>query len=407
MKRIAVCGLGKLGAPIAAVFAYAGVDVTGLELDQAKVDAINRGEAPVEESGLQQFISSAHGRLRATTKPAEAVFGTEACIFITPTPSLPSGLFDNSYLLKAIESVAVEVPVDEKPYLFVVTSTVSPGTCENVIFPLLTKVCKCPFHLVYKPEFIALGTVILGLRHPDFHLFGQSSAEAGNMAAELYDDVRMFGNNEPLCFMTLAEAELAKIALNSFVTMKISFANQLAMVAEEFGANPHVILDAIGIDHRVGKSALKPGLPFGGPCFPRDSRMFDAVAESVHVRASLAVATDQINSAVIDGIALKAHSHRGTIGILGTAYKEGTAVTEESPGLRIKDLLQTRVVKTHDPMAPHSHSLEEVLACDILIVATAWPEYQTLRFSETQVLIDPMHVVKTRIVPLKREVAAE
>jgi UDPglucose 6-dehydrogenase len=412
IKRIVVCGLGKLGAPLAAVFANSGIEVTGLDLDQSKVDAINADRAPVEEPDLQMLIVGAReqGRLRSTTKAAEAAQESDACIFITPTPSLPNGLFDNTFLLKAIESVASVIRHEEKPYLFVITSTVTPGTCNGEILPLLNLTCKRPFHLVYKPEFIALGNVIHGLEYPDFHLFGQSSEEAGKIAAKLYADIAPIGSDGPFRFMSLVEAELAKIALNSFVTMKISFANQLAMVADKFGADPHVILDAIGTDHRIGMGALKPGLPFGGPCFPRDSRMFKAVAHTVHVEAPLAIATDEINFSVVDEIAKRAQSFGGTIGILGTAYKEGTAVTDESPGLRIKNLLPGRVIKTHDPMAPHSHTLEEVVACDILIVATPWPEYAAIPCLpnwDKQVLIDPMRVIRSRTVRLERKVAAE
>lgn len=403
IKKIVVCGLGKLGSPIAAVLANSGFEIAGLDLDQKKVDAINEGMAPVQEQGLGELIAraTASKNLRATRIVKEATKGSDACIFITPTPSLPDGSFDNGPLFKAIESVVTQgVWTNTRPYLFIVASTVTPGTCKDQIVPLIAKSFSKPFHLIYKPEFIALGSVVRDLRNPDFHLIGESSPAAGDMAMEIY--------HNRVKRMSLIEAELAKISLNCFVTMKISFANQLNMVADILMADSHKILEAIGEDRRIGSGALKPGLPFGGPCFPRDARLFQYVASSVGLQAPLAVATDIINDSVVDGMVLKALKQDGNVGILGMAYKPGTSITDESPGSRIHSLLRTqRIVKTHDPMAPHSHSLEEVLACPILIVAAAWPEYEALSFDASTVLVDPMRVVKKRIVKLHRKMVTE
>lgn len=407
--KIVVCGLGKLGSSIAVSFAMRGFDVVGLDLDAVKVGDINAGRAPVQEQGLGELTSRAVTAkcLRATTNVAEAVPGSGACIFVTSTPSLPDGSFDNGPLLKAIESVAKICAIDNTstPYLFVIASTVTPGTCEGKILPLLTSIVTRPYHLVYKPEFIALGTVIRDLQFPDLHLIGQSTEAAGALAVELYG-VSSNRANVPYYQMSLIEAELAKISLNCFVTMKISFANQVGLIADQFGADPHKILDAIAADRRIGRAALKPGLPYGGPCFPRDSRMFVHVADQACVRAHLAEATDRINRAVVESIVHQVLDHDGSkysdIGILGTAYKPGTSNTDESPASMISNLLQGRIIKTHDPMAKHSHSLEEVLACSILIVATAWPEYTSLKYAKDTLLIDPMYVVKMREVILHR-----
>jgi len=418
IERICVAGLGRLGGPIAAHFAQRGYDVTGLDLDQVKVDLVNTGHAPVDEAGLEKVVSRAvsYKKLRATTSAAEAVHGTQACIFVTPTPSLADGSFSNQYLLDALGKVAQAVhDARIAPYSFIISSTVTPGTCDREISGKLRTIFGETeeggrFHLTYKPEFIALGTVMRDLQFPDFHLIGESSPESGALAFELYCGPYSREQGQVgATRMSLIEAELTKISLNCFVTMKISYANQLAMVAHKLGANPHVILAAVGQDRRVGQSGLKPGLPFGGPCFPRDNRLFRYVAESVGLRAPLASATDAINERVIDTIVINvlnaSPSYSTEIGILGTAYKPGTTVTEESPASSISKFLSGRVIKTHDPMAPHSHSLEEVLACPILIVATAWPQYAALKFPEETLLIDPMRVIKTRFVPLQRMVA--
>jgi UDPglucose 6-dehydrogenase len=406
-RRIVVCGLGKVGAALSGVLADSGFDVTGLDLDSIKVEAINGGRSPIEETDLPELMSKVHSarRLRATTVAAEAIRGSDACIFITPTPSLPDGSFSNELLLAAIETVAREVAWDEiaehqppKRFLFAIASTVTPTTCDDRIVPLLKKLVPRPWDLVYIPQFIALGTVIRNLKYPDFYLIGAHSEEAADSVAKIFHRISPAA---PIKKMSLIEAELAKISLNCFVTMKISFANQLAMVATEYGADPQTILDAIGTDRRIGHCAFKAGLAFGGPCFPRDNHLFQYIGRKIGVQTPLALSTDIINDRVIDWIVGAASIHEGDVGILGTAYKPGTPCIDESPGLRIAAQLG-RPTRTHDPLATHSHSLEEVLECRILIVATAHPEYESLAYREDAVLIDPMHVIKTRIVRLRR-----
>lgn len=403
IRKIVVCGLGKLGAPMSAVLAEAGFDVTGYDLDEYKVAAINAGRSPVIEPGAGDLISSnvKARRLCATSEPRLAVRGSDACVFITPTPSLPDGSFDNRFLVVALGTIAREVNLYERktPYLFIVASTVNPRSCDRMLIPAIRHYLQGAFHFIYKPELIAIGSVVRDLQEPDFYLMGESSPAAGDAASEIYSVVNA---GVPIKRMSLVEAELAKISLNCFVVSKIAFANQLAMVAEKFDADPHVILDAIGTDRRIGHKALRPGLPPGGPCFPRDARMFARAASKVGCTVPLCTSADIVNDRVIDWIALKALGHGGNIGILGTAYKPGTTLTDESPGLRIAELLQSRPVKTFDPMAEHSHSFEEVASCPILIVATAWPEFEEIPSIEGQVIIDPMQVVKRRIVKLKR-----
>jgi UDPglucose 6-dehydrogenase len=253
-----------------------------------------------------------------------------------------------------------------------------------------------PFRLAYKPEFIAIGTVIRDLHNPDVILIGADHEETGIEIESLYREmVNANGTLVPAKHMTLTEAELAKIALNCAVTMKISFANQVGLVAKRLGANPGRVLDAIGEDSRIGHQALRFGLPYGGPCFPRDNRMFARVAANIGERAPLAEASDIMNRRMLRTVIEKVPSH-GDVGILGLAYKPGTALTEESAGSYWKHTLQSsgRRVKAHDPMAPHPNKIEDVLACPTIIVACGWPEYETLNIPKTTVLIDPMGIVK-------------
>jgi len=405
IKNICVCGLGKLGSPIAALFAANDVNVVGLDLDETKVLAINTGRAPVQEPGLERLIKKTHGRtLRATAQVLDAIRGTEACCFITLTPSLADGSFSNEYLIVAMKSVAHEVYARRiSDYVFIINSTVTPGSCEKVFLPLLREAMQeLPFHLVYKPEFIALGSVIDNLQYPDFGLFGVSSKKAADLTTELYERGMNYKVQEGYKVMTLIEAELAKISVNCALTTKISFANQVGALARKLGANPHVVLDAVGSDRRVGRSCLRFGMPYGGPCLPRDNRLFQYTARGL-TAPLLSVATDDLNEALIYSIAAEIQNkcnyrNFGTIGILGQSYKPNTPVTEESPGLKLKELLMGMgyTVKTHDPQAPHSHSLAEVLISPVIVIATAWLEYKTLNY-ENKVLIDPMGVVEKTV----------
>jgi UDPglucose 6-dehydrogenase len=412
VRRIAVCGLGKLGSPIAAAFAMSGLQVIGLDVDREKVRSVNMHCPPVEETDLAAYLelSETKKNLRATCSSEDAVRASQACLFVAPTPSLADGSFDHGPLIAAVESVAREVRRQHVcNYLFVINSTVMPGTCEKEIAPMLRKILEAmPFLLAYKPEFIALGTVIQNLHYPDFVLIGQSCVDAGTQVEGLYR--KMIVPRVPFRTMTLTEAELAKISLNCAVTMKISFANQVAAVASALGVNAHRVLEAVGDDKRIGPGALLPGLPYGGPCFPRDNRMFQRVADSLGVSSLLARATDQINEVTLKRIYERVVTEApGTVGILGQAYKPGTTVTEASPGALLAARLSQLGLEvwTHDPKAIHSHTLEEVMRCGTIVVATACEEYRGLLFSSTTRLIDPMKVVQNPDVRLESNTAVE
>lgn len=397
--KLSVCGLGKLGTPIALVFAASDIPVTGLDVDQRKVAAINNQRAPIEEPDVESYmgLNSVMNNLWATIVPQHAVQCSEACLFVTPTPSQPDGSFNHSNLLQAISGIAGEVATQRKyGFLFIVNSTVSPGFLNREVVPMLDqRLGKGAYRLAYKPEFIALGTVIRDLHNPDLLLIGADSEETGAAVESLYR--RMVFNTPagpPAKHMTLVEAELAKIALNCAVTAKISFANQIGLIAEKLGADAARVLDAVGSDHRIGKHALLAGIPYGGPCFPRDNRMLLHLALRLGERAPISEATDVMNHRLYRTV-LDRVDTEGDIGILGLAYKPGTCIAEDSPGTWWRQALMSRgrCVKAHDVAAPHPNSIEEVLRCRTVIVATAWKEYYSVRIIPGTKLIDPMNVI--------------
>lgn len=420
IQRISVFGLGKLGACIAAALASRGFQVIGYDVDKRKTQAVKNGIAPIEEPHLQETIEKAGSRLKATDEIQEAIRESEVSFFVPSTPSLPDGSFSNHFLIPALESAATAVVEQRKKrHLFVVNSTLTPGTSDQVLRPLLEKVldgkCGTDFGLCYNPEFIALGDVIHGLLEPDFVLIGESDALSGELLAQVYKTLNT--NSPPIERMSNINAELAKISLNCAVTMKISFVNQLSGVCAKIpGADPGVILKAIGKDRRIGLDYLKPGLGFGGPCFPRDNRLFQYVAQSVGVEAALSRATDTINEDVNRRLLETVLAHcpeGGSVGVLGLAYKPFTAVVDRSPGMWLCEQLAAadRRVLAHDYLAGVNASpalpqervqicgdpaqiLEN--GCQVVAITCPWPGYKEFfrsnmpQFSDKgTVIVDP------------------
>ena len=276
---LSVFGLGKLGAPMLAVFAHKGFEVIGTDLNPAFVDAINDGRAPVEEPGLAGMIAANRARIRATLDPAEAVAASDASFIIVPTPSGPDGFFRNDYLVSALEAIGRAIRAKAGYHLVVVTSTVMPGATGGILRETLERASGRrvgpDLGLCYNPEFIALGTVVRDMLNPDMILIGQSDAKAGDMLEAIY---RQSVESRPdYQRMNWVNAELCKIAVNTYVTTKISYANMIAGMCDRLpGADADVVTHALGADSRIGRKYIKGAIAYGGPCFPRDNKAFAA-----------------------------------------------------------------------------------------------------------------------------------
>src|ERR1700719_145235 len=190
IKSVSVCGLGKLGACMAATFAARGFSVVGVDIDPEKIRKVNAGEPQVHEQLLAETMKEGRERLRATDDPSETV-ATDASFFIPPSPSLPDGSFSTDYLLKAMQPVAKAVrAAGKKGYIFVCSSTTTPGAVDSVLIPMLEKEtgwkCVEEFSVCYNPEFIALGNVVNGLLDPDMVRIGESASTAGDLLEDFY-----------------------------------------------------------------------------------------------------------------------------------------------------------------------------------------------------------------------------
>src|SRR5437763_2369241 len=373
ITSVSVCGLGKLGACMAATFAARGLSVVGVDIDPEKIRKVNAGEPPVDEPRLAETMKEGRERLRPTDDPSEAV-ATDASFFIPPSPSLPDGSFSTEYLLNAMRPVAKAIKAaGKKGHIFVCSSTTTPGAVDSILIPMLEKETGWKagrdFGVCYNPEFIALGNVVNGLLEPDMVLIGESDPESGALLEELY---RKYTRNKcRIARMSIISAELTKISVNSYITMKSSFTNQLRMIAEQFPkANINTILEAIGTDTRIGQKYLRAGLSFGGPCFPRDNRLLAYAARQAGLEAPLAEATDRVNERTNQDLfeTVQRMAAKGdTIAVLGLSYKPDTYITEESAGLYLAQQLKRHGyrVLVHDygakpSNAPSLHEFEYV-----------------------------------------------
>ena len=358
-KAISVFGLGKLGASMAGAFASKGFLVTGVDVNHEVVRALNEGRAPVPEPGLQELIQTHRNNLRATLSAEEAIGASEISFVIVPTPSDHDGSFSLQYAKHAFRGIGQALRGKQAYHTVVMTSTVLPGATRYGLLPVLEresgKQCGRDFGLCYNPEFIALGSVLRDFLNPDFYLLGQFDEKSGDMLEVVHH--RVSESRAPVKRMSLENAELAKIAVNSFVTMKISFANLMAELCEKLpGGDVDVVSDALGMDRRIGRKYLTGGLGFGGPCFPRDNMALEFMGRMFGLDTRLLRANHEYNRGLATRISEKIVTllpAGSTVAVLGLAYKPHTPVVEESPGVAICRALADggfRVIG-HDPLA--------------------------------------------------------
>src|SRR6266478_1214589 len=359
LSSVSVIGLGKLGTPMAVCFAARGFTVHAVDLNPQKVDAISRGVPPVHEPGLAELLADCRERITATKDIESAVIASDVTFIVVATPSEADGGFSLRYAVPSCESIGRALRTKSAYHLVVVTSTVMPGSMGGPIKSALERAsgkrCGVDFGLCYSPEFIALGTVIRDFYYPDFLLIGESDPRSGEILSDIYK--RNCKNTPAIARMNWINAEITKLAVNTYITTKISYANMLARLCEKLPeADVNAVTDALGLDTRIGAKYLKGAVSYGGPCFPRDNRALAALAARVGASSGLAEATDQFNRSQIKSLAEMVKSYYsgdGAIGILGLTYKPDTDVIEESFGLLLAQELSaaTLPVIVYDPSA--------------------------------------------------------
>lgn len=357
--KISVHGLGNLGLPIA-------------ERMASKMNEVVMGYDPAVTPQAKRNLVLSNMLPR----------GTDIAIIVVPTPSLEHGDFDPKYVEQAIEEAW-----GGGANIAVVVSTVSPGTMDY----LAERYESESFSLVYAPTFVALGTVARDLLSPDLMMFGGRNPHAVNEIRRLFDHVfGTYGTNVHVASFT--EIELLKISVNCFLVAKITMANSLGYLFEQYGVNPRAV-EVIGSDHRIGNNLLRPGGPVGGPCLPRDTVALLHAANEKHVAMPMVDSLNQENSRILWRIRNRVldaaqimRRQATTIGVLGTSYKYGTTVEDSSVGsFLVRDLsfYSFLTVSAYDATIHPENT--EALKADVIVVTQ--PEYDELVESSDKIIV--------------------
>lgn len=421
---ISFFGLGKLGLCSAACFASKGHNVIGVDNNSAHVAVLAAGECPIQETGLVQLLEQARPNMRFTTDADLAIRETDVSLIIVPTPSGQDGAFVNTAIEAVLDTIGPSLAAKKGFHIVDIVSTVMPTSCEKIFIPRLEtltgKRCGTDFGLVYNPEFIALGTVIRNFLNPDLVLIGASDAHSGTTVRELY--ASMVESRPTYGVMSLTNAELTKLSLNCFVTMKISFVNELTALCQDTpGADVDTITQALGADTRIGAKYLKGGLGFGGPCFPRDNVAMQRYAAGMGLDLCLSPAVTTVNQDVVERLYAAVSSHvsaPGPVALLGLSYKAGTHIVEESQSLMLAGRLIDAgySVRLHDPLAvtlsgaalgglgqPCETPYQAAAGAGAVVLLTDWPEYKNLDWECLErdaapgaLLVDSWRILKDR-----------
>lgn len=355
---ISIIGLGKLGLPFAVAAASRGFTIIGVEISQRIIDSVNLGLAPYHEPQLPQFLRKYRFRIRATGDYSQAVNNSDISFIIVPTPSLKSGAFSNKFVHLALKKLAYILRNKKSFHTIAIVSTVMPLSFDREFVKLVEnesgKKIGVDVGLCYNPSFVALGNVINNILSPDLILIGSRDTKSTETIIKFHK--RLTVNNPHIQTTNFVNAEISKIALNTYITAKISYGNMLAQLCEKTpGADSRVVTDTIGLDSRVGQKYLQGAIAYGGPCFPRDNRAFRSFGKSIGTPLPIAKATDNINrrqTRLIANRILGIMPKDSQVGIIGISYKENTDVVEESQGVKLAQFFTAKNIKVniYDPL---------------------------------------------------------
>ncbi len=333
--NISIFGLGYVGAVSLACLARDGHEVTGVDVDDNKLELIRNGKAPIVEEGIAETMAGAvgSGRVHVTSDCAEAIHGTDVSFVCVGTPSRTNGDQDQSAILRVCEQIGDALKTKDGFHVVVIRSTVQPGTLVDKLAPILEdhsgKRNGTDFALCFQPEFLREGSSIKDYDNPPYTVIGTDS----NDAAEVLR--RIFGSLPCEFIVTdIGTAECLKYACNAFHALKVTFANEIGRVAQSQGADSHEIMQLVCKDTRLNISPayMRPGFAFGGSCLPKDLRALLYMARGTDVEVPMLASLLPSNRAHIDH-AIDAVLARGerAVGMIGLSFKSGTDDLRESP----------------------------------------------------------------------------
>ena len=390
--KLTIIGTGYVGLVTGACFAEVGHQVVCVDNDAAKVKVLQEGGIPIYEPGLEELVkqNTAAGRLRFTTSTAEGVEKSDVIFIAVPTPPLPDGSVDMSFL----EKVAREIAGAMTSYKIVVDKSTVPVQTGDKVAETIKRYCKAQvdFDVISNPEFLREGFAVEDLMRPDRIVIGVRTQRPVPALKEIYAPFKA-----PIIVTDINSAELIKHASNSFLALKISYINAIAVLCEVTGANVQEVANGMGMDERIGRRFLQASLGFGGSCFPKDLSAFIKIAEQVGYDFRMLKEVQQINAAQMQRFVKKILEtlwvlKDKTIGVLGLAFKQNTDDVRMSPAIELCQRLQKEgaILRVHDPKAMEKAKavlkdvtfVEDMNAvaegCDALVVATEWDEFKKL-----------------------------
>ena len=398
MSRVTVIGTGYLGLTHAVCLADLGHQVLAIDVDAEKIAKAAAGEVPFFEPGLEPLLRKNldAGRLRFTSSFAEVGAFGQVHFLCVGTPEGEAGQADLSYVFGAADALAPHLAA---PCLVVGKSTVPCGTARQVLTRLrLLAPAADQVDLAWNPEFLREGFAVQDSLSPDRIVAGVTSRAAADRLREIFLTPIQAGT--PLLVMDLETAELVKVAANAFLATKISFINAMAQVCEQAGADVIPLAEALGMDTRIGRRFLSPGLGYGGGCLPKDVRAFRATASDLGVSplVSLLTTVDQINLGRRDRVLELARQAAGgsltgsRVTVLGIAFKPNSDDVRDSPSLAICDRLvaEGAIVSVHDPVAMptvarkrpglrYAPSVSDAAdGADLVLHLTEWSDYRAI-----------------------------
>ncbi|HEY5301209.1 MAG TPA: UDP-glucose/GDP-mannose dehydrogenase family protein [Acetobacteraceae bacterium] len=395
--RIAMIGGGYVGLVSGACFAEFGSEVTVVEADPARLAALDAGQIPIYEPGLEQLVTSnaRAGRLAFTGDLAAAVAAAEAVFIAVGTPTRRGdGHADLTYVYAAAEQVARAL----SGYAVIITkSTVPVGTGRRIAEIVRDVRPDLDFDVASNPEFLREGSAIADFMHPDRVVIGAESERAREVLRRVYRPLYLI--EAPIVFTGIETAELTKYAANAFLAMKVTFINEIADLCEKVGADVHDIARGIGLDGRIGRKFLHAGPGFGGSCFPKDTLALMRIAQDSGAPIRLVETVVAVNDSRKAGMATRVitacgGSVRGkTIAVLGLTFKPETDDMRDAPSVPIIARLigDGAKVRAFDPegmdqavkvlpadVAYCQNALEAASGADALVLVTEWNEFRAL-----------------------------
>jgi UDPglucose 6-dehydrogenase len=402
MAKIAIIGTGYVGLSSAVGFAHLGHDVVGIDIDKAKIAKLSSGQSPIFEKDIEVFLKKSLKKKKiAFTSDYSKVAGSQFVFLCLPTPQLDDGAADVSFILESTKMLSRHL---KKSSTVVIKSTVPVNTWKLV----KENINRDDVSVVSNPEFLREGTSLQDFFKPDRIVVGCTNEGQAKEVARLYK-----AKKAKVVFTDNTSAEVIKYASNSFLAIKISFVNEIAAYAEATEANALEVLNAMGLDKRIGKDFLKPGPGWGGMCFPKDVSALKESAREKNVPIPLLDAALESNLKAHARIVDKCKKALGgslkdkKISVWGLSFKANTDDTRFSPAISVIELLlaEGAQIKAFDPIVKSVENLsievsedvkKNVTGADAIVLLTEWQEFKEIDPKKISDLLNQKIIIDSR-----------